>query len=268
MSASASSTSARSSSRSSPAASASISRAAARSSVPAPQRAGRADDRLELAVALGHLLVAGLVGDQVGVAEARLEVEELLLQLIEAFEHSEPGYRRRHTAPYLGERPRAADGIQPDSAEPMGPVPGRARGPVPYPDPYPHLPMVLPIASDPTAPADPAGRRTRSGGGAPVARDGHDRRRHPQPGGEPAGAGVVVALGDGEDQVRRRGAAWVPPMASIARRPSAAVGTRSSATPTVQATITGSPSPSAPTATPRHARPGSAAAGRPRPGGA
>ena len=62
--------------------------------LPGLQLAGALDDRLELAVALGHRLVPGLVGDQVGVTEARLDVEELLLQLCEAFEHDERGYCR------------------------------------------------------------------------------------------------------------------------------------------------------------------------------
>ena len=49
------------------------------------------DDRLDLPVPLGHLLVTGLVGDQVGVAQARLEVVELSFQLSEAIEHADRG---------------------------------------------------------------------------------------------------------------------------------------------------------------------------------
>jgi hypothetical protein len=59
---------------------------------PLPQLTGPADDRLELAVAPRHLLVAGLVGDQAGVGQARLDVVELLVQLSEAFEHDVRGY--------------------------------------------------------------------------------------------------------------------------------------------------------------------------------
>jgi hypothetical protein len=60
---------------------------------PAGAQLARAlDDRGQLPVAPGHLLEAGLVGDEVGVAQARLGVTELPVQLGEALEHDQRGY--------------------------------------------------------------------------------------------------------------------------------------------------------------------------------
>ena len=55
------------------------------------QLAGPLDDRRQLAVALCYLLEAGLVGDEVGIAQARLGITELLVQFSEAVEHDERG---------------------------------------------------------------------------------------------------------------------------------------------------------------------------------
>ena len=76
--------SARAKSRSSPVVSSSISRAVVEVAVAAAQLGGLGDHRLELLVAPGHVGVAGLVGEDLGVGEPGLDLAELLLQLVEA----------------------------------------------------------------------------------------------------------------------------------------------------------------------------------------
>ena len=77
--------------------------AVSRSATPLAQLADRQDQLLELAVALGDLLVPGLVREELRVGQARLDVLVLALQLTQSVQHQIGRLPVRSVAPVAGE---------------------------------------------------------------------------------------------------------------------------------------------------------------------